>query len=285
MKTNTTNWRYIYATHRFMIFAGVVVTLGILTLALVFWPQLQSALASWDKIQTEQKLLSELKKKDAGLREFSSGFNQTQVDQVEKALPSKKPLLELLTTLNQVASNTNVVFTGIELSPGSIATNSAQIPKDQPKTKSKAKARASTPSTQEYDTMRIELSVEGKLSQLNAFFAQVEKMAPVTTISSLQLSEAQATSGVTTSSTAGEGPRDLSGELFSADLELTTFYFTKSITATVEAPLPNQDEQQTVLDEVATYIFSELSPQATIQGGGLGDLFGVEELLQEGGAF
>jgi hypothetical protein len=201
--------------------------------------------------------VAKLEKKVQELEGVTTSVAYAQSDQVNQALPSRKPLLELLTNMNSVVQSSQVVITNIELSPGQIASAGADTT-DVPVPLTPVKTGAG-----DYDELEIEMSAEGTLDQINSFLNSVEKIVPTTTVTKLSLEKQPQKTGQTQ-------------QRFEADLALTSYYFTKPVSAAIDAPLPPiGPAEEEVLAKLKTFTYTPLVKQQMIQGGGLEDLFGV----------
>lgn len=257
--------RYLFDSRRYLMMSIGAAVVTVLLLVIGIIPQVQTIFELQGKTVSQQGKVEKLEVKVTQLEEILSPEVIAQIEKVDLLLPSKKPLLELLTSLNQVAGQSQVTFTGIELSPGSIASDSTAVAGDRP-----SRGSVGTGGSADADTLEIELKVQGSLDQLNQFFALVEKTAPVSTIMSLSLSP-QSQGGVFSDQAV-----EIVGDIYEAEVKVATAYFTKPVSAAVDAPLPALSQtQQQFLAEIAQFTVTELAPQQDILGGGLNDLFGV----------
>ncbi|HYD34546.1 MAG TPA: hypothetical protein VD999_00605 [Vitreimonas sp.] len=258
--------RYLTTTRRFLLFAVGLAGISVLLFLMVIIPQVQSSLAVWNVMSKEQNMVDQLNKKVTELQQISFSPSYAKADKVNAILPSKKPLLELLTNLNGVIQDSGVVVTNIELSPGSIASESSGT-SSAPSAVARNRKKTSTVA-REYDELDVLLTTEGSLAEINVFLESVEKITPASTVTSLSLSKP-----LRPGKSAAES-------VYEAELLITSFYFTKSVSAALEAPLPPLGAaEEKVLQEVDTFVFSEIQAPTVIQGGGLEDLFGVSNQL------
>ena len=124
--TQKTSFKYFYNTRKYLVWSGIV---GLITLALLFAsviPQFNSISKLYSNLIKENKRLAQLKIKVAQLIDSENSLIVANSDKVNQALPSKKPLLELLTSLNNVGQESQVLFNDISLTPGKISTSSAK---------------------------------------------------------------------------------------------------------------------------------------------------------------
>lgn len=243
---------------------AVAIGLGIVSACLVIFaiiPQFQETLELNSQLNTEKPKLDRLQRKLVELDniQFSPEFSQREI--VEAALPSRKPLLELLTSLHTISEADNVSITEFFLNPGLVATDEASIVAE-------AARRRNTVGV---DTIEVEMTVSGTFDDVGKFLIDLEKISPFTTIVQLGLSSRVSGDDFT------EQARDMQAQIITQ-----SYFFTQSIAASVEAPLPvlNQLEQN-VLRDLADFSTIDLPEQLEITGGGLEDLFGVDPLLFE----
>jgi hypothetical protein len=261
LKAPQLNLRYLMITRRYLVWS---VGLGIVAVGLLFFAftsQLQSILTARATMSREQKKLDQLQRKNLELQQLTSSPAFSQISTVNLVLPSRKPLIELLNGLNGAVFNSGVFVTSIELSPGKIASASADG--------TEIKQPDEIPSDKDYAVVDVSLTARGPLPKINAFFESIEQIAPLTTVTGLSLSK----QGRASNQTEDE---------FEAKLSITTYYFVKSIAAALETPLPVLGaEEEKALKDIATFTSGEEAPQTSIQGGGIQDLFGAEALQRE----
>ncbi|MEX0896390.1 MAG: GspMb/PilO family protein [Patescibacteria group bacterium] len=248
--------RIIIATRQQLLLAmGIVIGIAALIFAVMI-PQGREAWAEYQQIEQERPRLESYQNKVVQLDNIPFTPEYAQIEIIEEALPSRNPLLELLVSLNSVSADTDVVVVSYDLSPGLVATDSTQL-------------QQSSRSTG-YDSLQLNLSVQGTFNELQDFLRRVEEVAPFSTITSLQLSNQ-----ITSETGAALDAQD---QEFSAELITETYYFTRPITVTYESPLPViTDQDRTVLNALASFVPTELPVQNQIQGGGLEDLFQLRE--------
>jgi Tfp pilus assembly protein PilO len=243
--------RALLTTRRYLTVSGVVALSGVLLVVLGIIPQLNASLDLRSQVAKEEKVVTALERKARELEQLPTSNLFVQADQINRALPSQKPLLHLLTSLNAVGTQAGVIFEEINLSPGIISTDSAQ-----------PAARTSTRSKGAYQELMIDLKVRGSLAQINTFIEQAERMTPVSSLTSLTLQQ------LNTQTASAIGPQ------FDAELTVTTYYFTQPINATIEAVLPRiSAEEEKVVAQIENFVSPQVAQQQTIVGGGLVDLF------------
>ena len=189
------------------------------------------------------------------LQTIDSTTEYAQADVVRAALPSNKPLLEFLTSLNSIAVASNIAVKDFALSPGSIATDSAE-----------AATNKKSKNADNVDTLDLEIEIEGTFDQLQQFLLDIEKISPFTTITQLSLGK-------------GTSAADRSTDrIIGAKLSTSTYFFTQSIKATVDAPLPKLTAtDRNVLTALSDFQEYDLPEQTEILGG-VADPFGINKL-------
>ena len=217
--------------------------------------QINGVFALNKKLTTEQQKLTQLNQKAQELEQLKFSPEFAQADVVNKVLPSHKPLLELLNNLNSVAAETSVSITEFEINPGEIATDSTQV------TQQVTAKKQST----DYNQLDLKLTIIGELNQIRRFMDFIERVSPLTTITSLTVDRKV------------EGGQ-LSGTT-RADLALSTYYYTKSIASTLSSPLPEISAQEReIFQEILSFTPAELESQTEIISGENEDLFGISGL-------
>jgi Tfp pilus assembly protein PilO len=239
---------------------GIAIGLGVVSVGLVLFaiiPQFQETLELNTQFKKEKPKLARLQSKLVELDniQFSPEFSQRGF--VEAALPSKKPLLELLTSLHTISEEDNVSVEEFSLSPGLVATNEAEIIAN-------AKQKANSAGV---DTIDVEMVVTGTFSDVGKFLINLEKISPFTTITQLGLS----------SRSSGDDFNQEESDM-RAKISTKSYFFTQSVAASIEAPLPTLNIlEQSVLKDLADFSDVDLPEQLEITGG-LEDLFGVDPL-------
>ena len=242
--------KIIWSTRKSLVFAVMLVLAALVLISSVVIPQAQEAIKAYEDMQKEQPKLDKLEQKLAALDQVQFSPEYAQISTVEEALPSKKPLLELMVALNEVSQANNTVVTEFELSPGLVASDSTQLD---------TKAN--------YDQLSLDFTVEGTFQEIQDFLLGVEEISPFTTIVSMEIGNQ-----INTNST--DFIQDGETAIFSAKLETETYFYTQPIASRVDAPLPVLSANELeVLAALAAFSPTELPSQTEIRGGGLQDLF------------
>jgi Tfp pilus assembly protein PilO len=257
------NLKSLFINRRYLIYTIATALLAIVVVFSGIIPQIESISNLNKDLNKEQESLLKLRQKTADLENIKSQELFSYVDEVDKVLPSTKPLLELLSALNVVASNNGVIFTNLSLSPGEIASESAEF-LSQAKSSSKRKQQVSKAAATGFDTIDVELQVSGQFSQVQQFFTDIERVAPLITITSLSL---------------GVQSDDIikSTDLVQADLIVSVYHFTQQVSSALESALPKIDsKERKIIEEISQYYYAQVEAQNQIMGGGLDDLFGLD---------
>ncbi|MBU0978619.1 MAG: hypothetical protein ABIJ03_02470 [Patescibacteria group bacterium] len=263
--------RVLIKTRHSLVLSGLLVIIGVMLIGLVMLPQIKSIISLRQKISQETGQLAKLQQKVLELNEALISPEYSQVDVVNQALPSKKPILDLLMSLSTTISRSGVKLEQLELSPGLIATEGAE-----------QSGTVKKQSGVNKDNLALSLKISGSFSQVEEFMKRVEEISPFTTITSFNLSEKLSKADETTDST-------IKVDQVAITMDIQTFFFVQTIKQTLEKPLPvlSNTERET-LRQLANFRTSGLAEQNEIMGGGLEDLFGVagygpelKQLLQE----
>lgn len=253
------NFRLFIATRRYLALTIAFATAGVTILLFAAYPQVGTITSSYKKLQSEQSRLDKLQKKAIELEQIKLLPEFAQASYVDEVLPSHKPVLELLTSLNDAANNSQVIITDFVLSPGEIATDSTKVTSTR---------RSNT----NYDVLELELTAAGQLEQVEKFMALIERISPITTITDIALSR-------TTSTNQDTGEETIAAR---ANLKLNTFFFTQSIKSSIEATLPQiGTKEQNIFETIREFTPSNFEKQTEVQGGGQTDFFGIDKLEKE----
>lgn len=222
--TQPTNLRLLWVTRRsFVISLLMIIGVAVLVFSFII-PQFNEALAKYADWQAAVKKEEQLQKKLQELsdKEVSPDFQYESI--VNQALPDRKPLMELIQSLDSLSRETGVIIEQFTLEPGLVATQSAQ-------------AGASTAKD---GALELEFTVSGTFSQLNDFMSRIEQVTPFTTLSKLGIS--------------GEITNFEEDQRFTARLSSQTYYFTKSVSAGVSSALPDlSPKSESILQELQKY--------------------------------
>lgn len=244
-------------TTRKNLIAAVALVLTTLVLFFLGLGQVSNALGARQTLATEQAKIRQLNTKAQELEQLKFSPEFSQAEEINRVLPSHKPLLELLNNLNAVAGESGVSITEFEVSPGEIASDSTQ--------RSDAETSSRRRNT-DYDQLDLELTIVGQLGQVKNFMELIERVSPLTTITSLTIDR-----------TIQNQQQELSErDATRADLALSTYYYTKSISSTLSSPLPEiSSAERSVFQAILDFTPPQLEEQNTIITGNNRDLFGI----------
>lgn len=248
------NLQLFLATRKNIVAAlALALTTGVL-IVLAFG-QISGALDTQRTLATEQEKIRQLNTKAQELEQLKFSPEFAQAEEINRVLPSHKPLLELLNNLNAVAGESGVSITEFEVSPGEIASDSTQVAEGRTVERSR-----------DYDELDMELTIIGGLGQVKQFMELIERVSPLTTITNLTIDQII------------QGPQQTPGlnDAARADLALSTYYYTKSISSTLSSPLPEiSTAEQSVFQAILDFTPPQLEEQTTIITGSNTDLFGI----------
>jgi len=236
----------------------IALAFGLTSIVLIIltYFQISAVFETRKKMEVTQKKVDQLDKKVAEIESLKLTPEYAQAKKMNDILPSHKPLLELLNNLNAVASQTNVSITEFKINPGEIVTEG------QTETKTQVKKRKNA----DYDLLDLELSITGSLDQVKEFMNLIERVAPITTITNL---------------TIDRKTDDLNNDkqLTRADLTLNTYYYTKTVSATLSSALPTiTKEEKDIFQAILDFAPPKIESQTEIISGNNTDLFGINGL-------
>lgn len=247
--------KILWATRKSLVLSVLLGLGALVLLSSVIIPQGQQAYDLYLDLGKEQPKLDKLEQKLAEIENIQVSPEFSQVEVVEEALPSRKPLLELMMSLNNVSQETGATVRDFELSPGLVATDSTQ-------TTARQKGN--------YDQLTLDLTIEGTFAQIQDFLLKVEEVAPFTTIVAMEIGNQLNTNAEQFEQQVAENPT------FEAILSTETYFFTQSITSRVDSPLPKIAQRELdVLSFLSAFRPSTLEEQNEVRGGGLQDLFQI----------
>ncbi len=151
--------------------------LGLVLLVVVLGPvstKLRERVATKKKLTTD---LGKLKTKLDVLSGIDSILIDERVKRMETVFPSKKPVVELISTLSQLSGRHGLSFGGVSLKPGSL--------KEEEETK-KSKKKATTKAGL-YD-LKFGFKVGGDFDDILAFMNDLENIAPLMKVEQVGLS-------------------------------------------------------------------------------------------------
>ncbi len=216
-------------------------------------PQITSITETRAKLTTQQKEVKaiNLKLQELEANRLSPEFSQ--VDTVNQVLPTKKPLLELMTSLNAISGLTQVTISDLKINPGQIATDSSQL-------------RTSTvPNKNGYDSLELNLAVSGQLANIQRFLSLIEQVSPITTITKINLNRS---SKVASGSAATK-----------ADLTLSVHYFTQEVKSSLMAPLPKiTQREKEIFQTIQKFTIPVSDTTNQVEGGGNTNPFPVDAI-------
>lgn len=258
--TTETNWKMIFTNRRYLVESVVLFVASICIVLFATIPQIQAIFDLQAKVNKQRPVVTNLDTKLNNLEQVEVSSEFAQASLVNDALPSRKPLSELLISLQSSADQSGAEIVNFQVSPGELATGSAQ-----PRASSR---KGST----DYDYLEMEVELDGTLQNIQTFLTRVEQFAPFTTISAVGIEAPQQAQQFGQQSTA----------TLTSTLKIRTYFFTKSIQSTVESVLPSVTARdKEVLSELETFQNITVTDSQTIEGGGNQQLFGDVDSLFE----
>jgi Tfp pilus assembly protein PilO len=250
------NFSALIKTRRHLV-AAAAFGITALILFVLAYQQAGRLFATRAALTAEQRKVAQLNQKAQELEQLRLSPEFAQAEQMNRVLPSHKPLLELLNNLNSVAGETQVSITEFEINPGEIATDSTQV--------ATSSRPASQKSTADYDRLDLKLTIVGELAQIRRFMDLIERVSPITTITNLTVDRKVGGAATTTTTRA--------------DLSLSTYYYTKPIASTLSSALPEiSAREREVFQAILDFTPAEVEAQTEIITGSNQDLFGINGL-------
>ncbi|MBP7768384.1 hypothetical protein KA082_00920 [Candidatus Woesebacteria bacterium] len=274
MQIDQINIRILFFTRKHFLYSIALGLLGVIIVFVVLIPQIQEVISIVGKLNTEQPKTEHLRKKLASLNNLVATAEYAQVSVVDAALPSRKPLLELMMSVSSVANTTGIQVDKFAINPGLVASDSTKV------------VKKTVGANNGYDLLSIKMDISGTFAQIQDFFLKMEQISPFTTVTKMEISGevgdvAQNTSVQKDSSTADPAAVAQAKEpQFRASVITQTYFYTQQLAVKIDADLPAiTAAQQNVLAALASFVPFEVAPQTEVVGGGLEDPFGVKGII------
>jgi Tfp pilus assembly protein PilO len=257
LTTKTFNWRlFVYTRKNLLVGIGAILA-GLLIVAFAIWPQISSLIETQTKLKKEQAELKKVTIKLQELDQIKVSPEFSQVDTVNQVLPSRKPLLELMTGLNSISGATGVAISDLKIAPGQIATDSSEL------------TASSKKNPKDYAFLDLSVVISGELNNIQRFLSLIEQISPITTITKINLSR--------------EHKMAASGAVLTkAELDLRVYYFTQQITFSLTAPLPKTSAKELeIFKTIQSFTIPEADTTDKVEGGGNLNPFPASDIVIE----
>jgi len=278
-KNQEQNFKLFYNNRKYLLFTVLLIWLcGVLAL-FVIKPQLAKIKEIRSEHGEKNSELELLVHKRRELAQVLTSDEFQKKEKVDEVLPSHKPLLELLTNLNQAAKKTKISFVNLELNPGLIASPAADLNLEDKNTSTRTRqAKKSTSNTNKnYDYIEVSLAIKGQTQNVEEFMRVLEKIAPLTTITDFNINNQEKTRQELQSSTAA----DLS-QVSTATMTILTYYYTQTIKISSSSRMPSVGEEElAIFEKIQELLPSDFQMQTTLQSTDLEDIFGIENLVEK----
>lgn len=187
-----------------------------LTVAIVSWsvmallavavvlPQIRLISAHTENLGVEEKKLAELQARSRFLLTLDTTVLASQQTMLQQVLPSQKPVTPLISSVERLAENAGVALLGYELSPGTVATQGAEV------STGKAIIKSIVP---EVGSLPLKLDVQGAFGQMNTFFKSLDLLVPLVNVKGIDFT--------VLSQTKGAAPESVQ---YKASVELDSLY-------------------------------------------------------------
>ncbi len=173
------NLKFYFNTRRELFYAIDLVILSLALLLFLIMPQAQLLFTQMHQLESENRTLTTLRKRAINLDNLKTSVTMKNLKVLDRVLPSKKPLLELLTQLNNLSKVNQIKIDVLQVSPGVISSISID------KTKLPKQSRA----TKDYDSLTLKMTVSGSFDRVQRFISLLEKISPFTTVKSFSLNK------------------------------------------------------------------------------------------------
>lgn len=165
--------------HRYLTVAvaswGVMIILGLSFLV----PQIRLITEHANQLAIEEKKFEDLRNRV----QFLTSLNRTELDTntslLQRVLPSVKPVIPLLSSMEQLAASAGIAVGSLEINPGKVATSGAQL------------SQTSTVGIQKSTvegvySLPLKLEIQGPFLSMNTFFKSLDSIVPLVNIKTIQ---------------------------------------------------------------------------------------------------
>ena len=251
------NIKLFFNTRRHLLLAIILIWAIVALVFFAIKPQVQTLFNLRSNLEVEREQYMDLSRKIQDLQNIRISDQFQQKEKVDEVLPSHKPVMELLFNLNQAMKESNVGITSLHISPGEIATESAEISLLDTAPKDTAAQRRQ----QRYSALRMELTVSGTEERVDQFLQLAERIAPFTSIVELEINTRTDREGVTRTE---------------AEMLLNTYYYTQTIVTRVDDQLPSIGEKELkAFETIQQFMPPGFQKPTAIESADLEDLFGI----------
>jgi len=243
---------------------ALFVVVGLLVFVAV--PSIRKVVLLRQEISQKNETLRSLEQKVEVLKSLDENQLLTQVENLERTLPSRKDVFLLLTSLNGLASQTGVSLEQFSLAPGSLATASAT---DSSTNRSTAQDDLSSSgreaASSQLASLGVEVKITGSFEAVKGFLSNLEQLIPLMRLTTLDLSPASEETPV---SLAGTTALPVVPEV-SANFTIAMFYASlPTQLGTITEPIQTLTEsEQGLYDKLLSFISFPASPSASVPTG------------------
>lgn len=244
------------------VLAGLLVATAVGVVIFGSLPQLSLARENYQAWQETKTEYDQLVAKQQQLAALPQTALFQQQDLINRVLPSQKPVFQLVNSVLAVASDNQVRVIGYQLSPGEVSVDE-EIATEDTLSKQPRREQVNRGATG-VEEFKITVSIEGSQRNTNQFVDALNQTLPLISLTELEID------------TLGD---DDQNEVRTTALELSTFFFTGSVTSTLGQDLPRVPaEQLEVMTELSRFQVPAVVESDRIFGGGQEQLFGDIEL-------
>ncbi|KUK79026.1 MAG: hypothetical protein XD95_0654 [Microgenomates bacterium 39_7] len=267
---NDLNFKLLINTRKQLILAIIMIwgVVGLIFFAIK--PQVETIFSTNQKLDQEKDQYQRITRKLEELKQIEVSDQFQQKEQVDHVLPSYKPVLELLFNLNQAVQLSGVNATNLQISPGEIATPSAELELLESGTSRKSDA-PSTSKQRRYSNLALNLTVQGDSDAVDEFLELAERITPFTSIIELSIRGARG------------GDEEKSTSSTEAEMTLHSYYYTQVITTDIDDSLPTvSDEELRAFNTIQQFVPSGFQQPTEVRNFNVEDLFEVPGFQFEG---
>lgn len=178
--------RAVLAMRKFLYLPLITAVSLVVLVSLVIIPNIRKILDVRKDIAVARGELTALETKSNLLENIDEESIEEKLVVLERVLPSNKDVYALLVALTGLAAEKGVSLMKFEVSPGSIATESATA-SAQPEVEQLGPRRTPLTSREDLETLAATLDVQGSFPQVRDFLIEAQRISPLIRLSMVKL--------------------------------------------------------------------------------------------------
>lgn len=259
IKIENINYRLLLSTRKYLFGAiGLSAVIFLLFFAIIF-PRIQQVNLHRQELKESQQLLQVSTQKLNLLQNVNQTTLFQERDRINALLPAYKPLLPLILRLEQLSSQTNVIVTAFDVSPGELSSST-----DSAKKESTVVRQVVQPNV---DSLPLSLSLYGSIDNIYRFLEGLDTLVPLADVTGISLESATGANPLATQSGEIED-----ATIFNSELTFQAYYYVGAVPVLTDDALPDAQLRPDLLAKLQTFQLPTVDslqniPSGVINGG------------------